>query len=64
MAQSRTKEGIEYLLERAKAFKMSADQQAEQRRSFAYGNAAFENSLITREMVAEEDEKLDLDHAK
>lgn len=64
MAESRKKEGIEYLLEKAKSFKMSASQEAEQRRSFAYGNAAFENTMITREMIAEEDEKLHLDHVR
>lgn len=61
MAERRAKEGVEHLLERAKLFKMSPDQEVEQRRSFAYGNAAFENTLITREMIDQEDEKLHSD---
>ena len=39
------------LIEATKAIKPTAEQREEQRRSFAYGNTAFENSLITREMV-------------
>ena len=42
---------LEILLEAARRVTPSAQQQEEQRRSFAYGNTAFENSLITREMV-------------
>ena len=34
------------------------EQREQQRRSFAYGNAAFENELITREMIDREAEKL------
>ena len=52
------KDGLNYLLEQAKSVKMSPDQEAEQRRSFAFGNAAFENERITRKMIDEEDEKL------
>lgn len=44
-------EALQLLLEAAKSATPSAEQQEEQRRSFAYGNAAFENSLITREMI-------------
>jgi hypothetical protein len=36
----------------------------EQRRSFAYGNTAFENDRITREMVDQQAEKLADDDAK
>ena len=57
MASKAVKHGIEYLIEKSRSYRMTADQEAEQRRSFAYGNAAFENELITREMIAEEDEK-------
>ena len=32
---------------------MTEEQREEQRRSFAYGNAAFENPNITREMIDE-----------
>jgi len=44
-------EALQLLLEAAKSATPSAEQQEEQHRSFAYGNAAFENSLITREMI-------------
>lgn len=44
-------DALEKLLELAKAATPTAEQREEQRRSFAYGNTAFENSLITREMV-------------
>lgn len=36
----------------------SAEQREEQRRSFAYGNTAFENDRITRDMIDREAEKL------
>jgi hypothetical protein len=42
---------LQHLLEAAKKAKPSAEQHEEQRRSFAYGNTAFENKLITREMI-------------
>lgn len=51
-------QGLEYLLEQARKIRMSDEEQAEQRRSFAFGNAAFENNLITREMIEDEDRKL------
>lgn len=47
-------EDIEYLIEKSKTIQMTVEQQTEQRRSFAYGNSAFENENITREMVDEE----------
>jgi hypothetical protein len=37
---------------------MTPDEMREQRRSFAYGNCHIENDRITREMVAEADERL------
>jgi hypothetical protein len=46
------------LLEAAKKIEPTAEHREEQRRSFAYGNTAFENKLITREMVDREAEKL------
>jgi len=46
------------LIEAAKAVKPSQEQREEQRRSFAYGNTAFENSRITREMVDKQAELL------
>ena len=57
MTEQQTRE-LRELIERARKFAMSEPEQAEQRRSFAFGNAAFENPRITREMVAEEDRKL------
>jgi hypothetical protein len=39
------------LIEMAKAVTVSEAQKEEQRRSFVYGNTAFENRRITREMV-------------
>lgn len=42
---------LEKLLEAARKATPSPEQQEEQRRSFAYGNTAFENKLITREMI-------------
>jgi hypothetical protein len=48
------------LIEMAKAARVSDEQREEQRRSFVYGNTAFENPKITREMVdrlAEEEAK-------
>ena len=42
---------LKKLLEKAKKVEMSAEQREEQRRSFAYGNAAFENPRVTRAMV-------------
>jgi len=50
--------GLNYLLEQARKVKMSDEEAAEQRRSFAYGNAAFENADITKEMIEAEDRKL------
>ncbi len=49
---------LEKLLEAAKRIAPSTEQKEEQRRSFAYGNTAFENDLITREMVRVEAERL------
>jgi hypothetical protein len=42
---------LDRLIEVARRAEPSAEQREEQRRSFAYGNTAFENDLITREMV-------------
>lgn len=42
---------LEALIEAARKANPSPQQQEEQRRSFAYGNTAFENVLITREMI-------------
>ena len=47
------------LIEAAKTVPTTAKDREEQRRSFAYGNTALENELITREMVDRQAEKLD-----
>jgi hypothetical protein len=39
------------LIDATKAITPTREQREEQRRSFAFGNTAFENSRITREMV-------------
>ena len=51
-------DSLKKLLEAAKTAKPSPEHLEKQRRSFVYGNTAFENSLITREMVDQEAEKL------
>jgi len=44
-------DSISRLVEMAKSVRMTEAQWEEQRRSFVYGNTAFENEHITREMV-------------
>jgi hypothetical protein len=51
-------DALKDLIEAAKKAKPTPEQREQQRRSFAYGNAAFENELITREMIDREAEKL------
>jgi hypothetical protein len=51
-------EELSALLEAAKRAEPSSEHREEQRRTFAYGNTAFENRRITREMVDREAEKL------
>lgn len=46
------------LIEAARSVRSSPEQRESQRRSFAYGNTAFENRRITREMVDRQAEKL------
>jgi len=46
------------LIERARRVEMTERQMREQRLSFVYGNTHIENERITREMVAEADEKV------
>jgi hypothetical protein len=48
------------LIEAAKKVSMTEADVMEQRRSFAYGNSAFENPMITKDMIKEEGEKLGL----
>ncbi|HEX4301266.1 MAG TPA: hypothetical protein VHZ78_00630 [Rhizomicrobium sp.] len=49
---------LDRLIELARQIKMTPDQAEAQRRSFAFGNAAFENPVITKEMVDLEAGKL------
>ncbi|HEV7368268.1 hypothetical protein [Arenibaculum sp.] len=42
---------LDTLVEMARRVKMTPEQEESQRRSFAYGNVAFENPLVTREMI-------------
>ena len=51
-------EELKALIEVARRVTPTPAEREEQRRSFAYGNTAFENSLITREMVDRQAEKL------
>jgi hypothetical protein len=49
---------LKTLIEVAKRVTPTPEHREEQRRSFAYGNTAFENSRITREMVDQQAKKL------
>ena len=51
-------EELNALIELAKKVTPSPEHREEQRRSFAYGNTAYENGTITRKMVDEQAEKL------
>jgi hypothetical protein len=53
-----TKE-LESLVERARKVEMTPTELREQRQSFVYGNTRIENDAITREMVAEADQKFE-----
>lgn len=52
---------LKLLIEVAKRVKPTPEHREEQRRGFAYGNTAFENSRITREMVDQQADKLAAD---
>jgi len=54
-------EELKTLIEVAKRVTPTPEQREEQRRSFAYGNTAFENNRITREMIDRQAEKLAAD---
>jgi hypothetical protein len=55
-----TKE-LESLVERARKVEMTPAELREQRQSFVYGNTHIENDVITREMVAEADRKVEIE---
>jgi hypothetical protein len=50
---------LEELIISARKITMTKDQLRKQRQSFAHGNTQIENERITREMVAEADEKIE-----
>lgn len=54
-------EELEHLIEVARHVTSTPEHREEQPRSFAYGNTAFENPRITREMVDQQAEKLAAD---
>jgi hypothetical protein len=56
--EAMTEEALKTLLEAAKKIEPTTEQRELQRRSFAFGNTAFENSLITREMIDHQAEEL------
>ena len=51
-------EELDKLIEIAKRVTPTPEHREEQRRSFVYGNIAYENARITREMVNEQADKL------
>jgi hypothetical protein len=51
-------EELTRLIEVARKRPFSDEEREAQRRSFAYGNAKIENNRVTREMIAEADEKI------
>jgi hypothetical protein len=51
-------EDLKALIEAAKKVTPTPEHREEQRRSFAYGNTAYENDRITREMIDRQAEKL------
>ena len=57
-------EALEVLIEKARKVQMTDSQLREQRLSFVYGNTHIENDRITREMVAEADEKVAQEEAQ
>jgi hypothetical protein len=57
-------EDLKALIEVAKRVTSTPQEREDQRRSFAYGNTAFENPRITREMVDRQAEKLAAEDVK
>lgn len=57
-------EELKRLIEVAKRVTPTPEHREEQRRSFAYGNTAYENTRITREMINQQAEKLAAADAK
>ena len=57
-------EELKRLLELAKKVKMTEEELEKQRRSFAWGNAHFENERVTKEMIEMADEQLKAEKLK
>lgn len=57
-------DAIETLIEKAQKIVMTESQMRQQRLSFVYGNTHIENARITREMVAEADDKVTREEAE
>ncbi len=53
-------QSIQELVTRAQKLEMTPYERREQRRSFVYGNTHIENERITREMVDQVDEQLEI----
>lgn len=51
-------ENLQALIDVARRVQPTPEHREEQRRSFAYGNTAYENDRITREMIDEQAERL------
>ena len=49
---------LDELIAATREIEMTPEQQAVQRRSFAFGNCNIENPMVTREMVDEADQRL------
>lgn len=49
---------LQALIESARVRPFPAEEREAQRRSFAYGNCKISNDLVTREMIAEADERI------
>lgn len=54
---------MDELLQTARTYRMTPAEQEEQRRSFAYGNAAIENAHITRDMIDTQADLMRAEHA-
>jgi len=55
---------LDEMIAACRKLRMTPEQEAEQRRSFVYGNCHLENESVTREMVDEADKLLHPDQQK
>jgi hypothetical protein len=49
---------LQRLIDATRGVKMTPEQEAEQRRSFAFGNCNIENPLVTRELIERVDREM------